>query len=83
MTDSGQNVFATASAQQGRKRSHLLGAGRDGADGQRSVPEKAVLFGRVERFGPGAMSEKRGGVQRSGRSTATVTVSFARRAAGR
>src|SRR5258708_31003963 len=41
---------------------------------QRSAPEDVVLSRRAQRIGPGAVAEKRGGVQRARRNPATETI---------
>src|SRR5712691_1475508 len=82
MTRSTQNVFAGEPPRQGRQGSHLLVAGGNGTHTRRSAPEDAVLPGRAQQFGAGALAEDGGSLQRSGRSAATETFPLACGAAG-
>src|SRR5208283_865124 len=62
VTRSAQNVLAGESPQQRRQGAHLLVAGGDGANSRGSAPEDAMLLGRAEQFGAGALAEDGGGL---------------------
>ena len=82
VTDSGPDVPAAASTRQGRKRAHILVAGRDGAHSGWSSPEDALLFGRAEWLGSGPVAEDHRGIQRRGGSATTQIIPLACGSAG-
>src|SRR5512145_281458 len=82
MTRSGENVSAAQSAEQGRQEPQLLVAGGGCTHPRWSSAENAVLPGRVEQFGAGALAENDRGFQRAGGGAATEAVSIAGGTAG-